>query len=95
MYSLFLFNIDLDIARSSEYLAMFKKTVSMHEVFLQRLAAHPILRTDHNFRVFLEYKEDVRCYSLIYIEFIVTSCSIIILVECSRQECQRTDNRLF
>jgi sorting nexin-5/6/32 len=43
-----------------EYLAMFKKTVSMHEVFLQRLAAHPILRNDNNFRVFLEYKEDVK-----------------------------------
>jgi sorting nexin-5/6/32 len=42
-----------------EYLAMFKKTVSMHEVFLQRLAAHPVLRNDTNFRVFLEYKEDV------------------------------------
>jgi len=39
---------------------MFKKTVSMHEVFLQRLAAHPILRNDNNFRVFLEYKEDVK-----------------------------------
>jgi sorting nexin-5/6/32 len=38
---------------------MFKKTVSMHEVFLQRLAAHPTLRNDNNFRVFLEYKEDV------------------------------------
>jgi sorting nexin-5/6/32 len=38
---------------------MFKKTVSMHEVFLQRLAAHPVLRNDNNFRVFLEYKEDV------------------------------------
>ncbi|CAF3718874.1 unnamed protein product [Rotaria socialis] len=43
----------------AEYLAMFKKTVSMHEVFLQRLAAHPILRSDNNFRVFLEYKEDL------------------------------------
>jgi sorting nexin-5/6/32 len=39
---------------------MFKKTVSMHEVFLQRLAAHPVLRNDNNFRVFLEYKEDVK-----------------------------------
>jgi sorting nexin-5/6/32 len=39
---------------------MFKKTVSMHEVFLQRLAAHPTLRNDNNFRVFLEYKEDVK-----------------------------------
>ncbi|CAF1655881.1 unnamed protein product, partial [Adineta ricciae] len=43
----------------AEYLAMFKKTVSMHEVFLQRLAAHPVLRNDNNFRVFLEYKEDL------------------------------------
>ncbi|CAF0760335.1 unnamed protein product [Adineta steineri] len=43
----------------AEYLAMFKKTVSMHEVFLQRLATHPILRNDNNFRVFLEYKEDL------------------------------------
>ncbi|KAJ8045242.1 Sorting nexin-6 [Holothuria leucospilota] len=46
----------------AEYLATFKKTVAMHEVFLQRLAAHPTLRSDHNFRVFLEYKQalDVR-----------------------------------
>ncbi|CAF1050050.1 unnamed protein product [Rotaria sordida] len=43
----------------AEYLAMFKKTVSMHEVFLQRLAAHPILHNDNNFRIFLEYKEDL------------------------------------
>lgn len=43
----------------SEYLATFKKTVAMHEVFLTRLAAHPVLRNDHNFRVFLEYKDDV------------------------------------
>lgn len=31
----------------------------MHEVFLQRLAAHPTLRRDHNFFVFLEYGQDV------------------------------------
>ncbi|CAF2748166.1 unnamed protein product [Rotaria sp. Silwood2] len=43
----------------AEYLAMFKKTVSMHEVFLQRLVAHPVLRNDSNFRIFLEYKEDL------------------------------------
>lgn len=42
-----------------EYLAIFKKTVAMHEVFLQRLAAHPTLRRDHNFSVFLEYSQDV------------------------------------
>lgn len=43
----------------AEYLATFKKTVAMHEVFLTRLAAHPVLRNDHNYRVFLEYKEDL------------------------------------
>lgn len=43
----------------AEYLATFKKTVAMHEVFLTRLAAHPILRNDHNFRVFLEYSSDL------------------------------------
>ncbi|XP_022110970.1 sorting nexin-6-like isoform X1 [Acanthaster planci] len=43
----------------AEYLATFKKTVAMHEVFLQRLAAHPTLRNDHNFKVFLEYKGEL------------------------------------
>lgn len=43
----------------SEYLAMFKKTVQMHEVFLSRLAAHPGFRHDSNFRVFLEYQQDL------------------------------------
>ncbi|XP_072345423.1 sorting nexin-32-like isoform X1 [Scyliorhinus torazame] len=43
----------------AEYLAIFKKTVAMHEVFLQRLAAHPQLRRDHNFFVFLEYDQDL------------------------------------
>ena len=47
------------VLSNSEYLATFKKTVAMHEVFLCRLAAHPTLRNDSNFRVFLEYKEDV------------------------------------
>ena len=36
-----------------------KKTVAMHEVFLQRLAAHPVLRLDVNFKVFLEYDQEV------------------------------------
>ena len=44
---------------SREYLATFKKTVAMHEVFLCRLANHPVFRNDHNFRVFLEYEQDV------------------------------------
>ena len=43
----------------AEYLATFKKTVAMHEVFLCRVAAHPILRKDLNFHVFLEYNQDV------------------------------------
>lgn len=43
----------------AEYLATFKKTVAMHEVFLQRIAAHPLLRNDVNFRVFLEWDKDL------------------------------------
>ncbi|XP_041352719.1 sorting nexin-6-like isoform X2 [Gigantopelta aegis] len=43
----------------AEYLATFKKTVAMHEVFLQRLAAHPALRVDVNFEVFLEFEGDL------------------------------------
>ncbi|KAH0520611.1 Sorting nexin-6, partial [Microtus ochrogaster] len=43
----------------AEYLAIFKKTVAMHEVFLCRVAAHPILRKDLNFHVFLEYNQDM------------------------------------
>nr|CAD7195718.1 unnamed protein product [Timema douglasi] len=43
----------------AEYLATFKKTVAMHEVFLCRLAHHPVFRNDHNFRVFLEYDQDL------------------------------------
>ncbi|WAR19074.1 SNX6-like protein, partial [Mya arenaria] len=44
----------------AEYLATFKKTVAMHEVFLQRIAAHPALRGDVNFEVFLSYDQDTR-----------------------------------
>ena len=43
----------------SEYLAMFKKTVQMHEVFLSRLAVHPSFRLDSSFRVFLEFNQDL------------------------------------
>ncbi|XP_069788096.1 sorting nexin-5-like isoform X2 [Narcine bancroftii] len=43
----------------AEYLAVFKKTVSNHEVFLQRLASHPVLTNDHNFHVLLEYDQDL------------------------------------
>lgn len=43
----------------SEYLAVFKKTVQVHEIFLQRLSSHPILSKDRNFQIFLEYDQDV------------------------------------
>lgn len=43
----------------AEYLATFKKTVAMHEVFLQRLAQHPRFRLDSNFRIFLQYEQDL------------------------------------
>lgn len=43
----------------AEYLANFKKTVAMHQVFLQRVACHPVLRKDYGFRVFLEYDQDL------------------------------------
>ncbi|KAI1719664.1 PX domain-containing protein [Ditylenchus destructor] len=42
-----------------EYLATFKKTVAMHEVFLCRLAAHPVFSKDPNFRIFLEYDNEL------------------------------------
>nr|CDJ91371.1 Phox domain containing protein [Haemonchus contortus] len=41
-----------------DYLAQFKKTVAMHEVFLQRIAAHPVFRQDSNFRIFLQYEDE-------------------------------------
>lgn len=43
----------------AEYLATFKKTVAMHEMFLTRLAHHPVFRNDHNLHVFLEYDQDL------------------------------------
>jgi len=43
----------------AEYLATFKKTVAMHEVFLQRLALHPKFKLDSNFKIFLEYDSDL------------------------------------
>jgi len=44
---------------ASEYLATFKKTVAMHEVFLRRLASHPVFRVDQHLKVFLEYDQDL------------------------------------
>uniref|UniRef100_A0A3Q3N1B0 Sorting nexin 5 n=1 Tax=Mastacembelus armatus TaxID=205130 RepID=A0A3Q3N1B0_9TELE len=43
----------------AEYLAVFKKTVQVHEIFLQRLSSHPILSKDRNFQIFLEYDQDL------------------------------------
>lgn len=43
----------------SEYLAIFKKTVAMHEIFLQRLASHEKFRNDNNFKIFLEYENEL------------------------------------
>ncbi|XP_065156344.1 sorting nexin-6 isoform X1 [Atheta coriaria] len=43
----------------AEYLATFKKTVAMHEVFLTRLASHSIFREDEHLRVFLEFDQDL------------------------------------
>lgn len=43
----------------AEYLATFKKTVAMHEIFLQRLASHPKFRYDSNLRIFLEYENEL------------------------------------
>ena len=31
----------------------------MHEIFLQRLASHPQFKTDGNFRIFLQYENDL------------------------------------
>jgi len=47
----------------AEYLATFKKTVAQHEVFLQRIATHPILKNDRNFHVFLEYEQELNVRS--------------------------------
>ncbi|KAL1488479.1 hypothetical protein ABEB36_014947 [Hypothenemus hampei] len=43
----------------AEYLATFKKTVAMHEVFLTRLASHLVFREDPHLHVFLEYDQDL------------------------------------
>lgn len=43
----------------AEYLAIFKKTVAQHEVFLQRLTSHPFMKNDRNFHVFLEFESEL------------------------------------
>jgi sorting nexin-5/6/32 len=42
-----------------EYLVQFKKTVAMHELFVCRLASHPVFRQDPNFCLFLESENKV------------------------------------
>lgn len=62
----------------AEYLATFKKTVAMHEVFLQRLAAHPKFKNDQNFRIFLEYEGDVRMIYFLFIFVFVLVCKLFV-----------------
>lgn len=63
IFSLFfahrLWRIIKSVYRFREYLAVFKKTVQVHEVFLQRLSSHPVFSKDRNFQIFLEYDQDV------------------------------------
>ncbi|XP_062503796.1 sorting nexin-6-like [Corticium candelabrum] len=49
----------MKVELEAEYLATFKKTVAMHEVFLSRLASHSTLRADPSFKVFLEYEKEL------------------------------------
>ena len=43
----------------AEYLAKFKRTVTQHEYFLRRVAAHEKLSHDHDLRIFLTYKDSL------------------------------------
>ena len=61
-----------------EYLATFKKTVAMHEVFLQRLASHPMLRNDVNFKVFLEYDQEVE-WAYLYLNIFTDEFADVVL----------------
>jgi hypothetical protein len=73
----------------AEYLATFKKTVAMHEVFLQRLASHPKFKNDQNFRIFLGYNDDVSLKSMGLFFLIDTKClflSLCFVVKCTREE---------
>ena len=69
----------------SDYLALFKKTVAMHEIYLLRIAAHTKLREDSNFRVFLEYAKDVSLWRRIFKNYfadidIMFSCFWMIII---------------
>uniref|UniRef100_A0A2K5PJ54 PX domain-containing protein n=1 Tax=Cebus imitator TaxID=2715852 RepID=A0A2K5PJ54_CEBIM len=43
----------------AEYLPVFPKTVSSHEVFSLQLSSHPVLSKGRSFRVFLEYDQNL------------------------------------
>ena len=75
----------------SEYLAIFKKTVAMHEVFLQRLAAHPSLREDHTFKVFLEFADEVHTYIYAHMRAFTSSerFELVCVAECKAEEHKR------
>lgn len=76
----------------SEYLALFKKTVAMHEVFLQRIAAHFAMREDYNFRVFLEYGEEVKENHVLLAgrQFQSFPFICVFVVECEAEEHEGT-----
>lgn len=43
----------------AEYLALFKKAVAIHEIFIARVCHHELLRNDHDLRIFLTYDGDL------------------------------------
>lgn len=45
----------------------------MHEMFLCRLAAHPVFRNDQYFQTFLQYEQDVNLLSLFKFFFVAFS----------------------
>ena len=51
----------------------------MHEVFLQRISKHKTLCSDPNFKVFLEYKDDV---SLLLFSYCIQSGIDVCLIIC-------------
>lgn len=53
----------------------------MHEMFLTRLAHHPVFRNDHNLRVFLEYDQDLCVRGNVFAFFIIQYIEIKIVEE--------------
>lgn len=46
----------------------------MHEMFLTRLAHHPVFRSDHNLRVFLEYDQDLCVRGNVFAFYTILQC---------------------